>query len=100
VKQSLIAVLLFSAFTFSQDFSKPSVSVKVLPPEAIPVGSCKEDLFGYLGVPRNGKTETQLTDEQLGEYIRVRLSQGYSVVLYPQASGKIFAIATCESDKH
>jgi hypothetical protein len=75
------------------------VSIKELPPEAIPIGTCQEDLSGPLFVIKNGKEETHLTDKQLGEYVRVRLSQGYSVSLYPQVSGNIFAIATCESSK-
>ena len=71
-----------------------------MPPEPIPHGTCKEDLSGYIGITKNGKEEIHLTDKQIGEYVRMRLSQGYSIALYPQVSGKIFSIATCESIKH
>jgi hypothetical protein len=100
MRQGVIALLLlFSSLTFSQDLSKLHISVKELPPEPFPVGTCKADESGYLGITKAKKEETRLTDKQLGEYVRVRLSQGYSVALYPQVSGKVFAIATCESAK-
>ena len=92
-----VLFLLLSSITFSQE--KTRVTVNELPPEPFPVGTCKQDVSGYIGIVKNGKEETRLTDTQLGEYVRVRLSQGYSVALYPQVSGKIFAIATCESLK-
>ena len=99
MKKVAAAILLFASLTFSQDI-KPQVSVKEMPPEPIPAGTCKEDLSGYIGITKHAKEETRPTDKQLGEYVRVRLSQGYSVALYPQVSGKIFAIAKCESSEH
>jgi hypothetical protein len=84
----------------AQTSSFPAVTVKELPPEAIPSGPCTESQAGYLGFTKAGKEKTRLTDKQIGEYVRVRLSQGYSVSLYPQVSGKIYAVATCESSKH
>jgi hypothetical protein len=100
MRQSVIVLLLLlSSLTFSQDFSKLQVSVKELPPEPFPVGTCKQDLSGYIGIVKDGKEETNLTDKQLGEYVRMRLAQGYSVTLYPQASGRTYAIATCHSGK-
>jgi hypothetical protein len=84
----------------AQSDIRPTITVKPLPPESIPTGTCTSDLIGYIGILKDGKAQTNLTDKQLGEYVRVRLSEGYSVTLYPQASGKIFAIATCESAKH
>lgn len=95
--QRLLAIALLSAACFSQ--SPLTITVKELPPEPFPSGTCTTDRSGYIGITNNGKEETRLTDAQLGEYVRVRLSQGYSVALYPQISGKIFAIATCESVK-
>jgi hypothetical protein len=101
MRQGVIALLLlFSSLTFGQESKQPHVSIKELLPESIPAGTCKDDASGFLTVTKNGKTETHLTDKQLGEYVRVRLSQGYTVTLYPQASGDIFVFATCESAKH
>jgi hypothetical protein len=93
------ACVLLCALTQDSNHPRPTVTVKELPPEAIPVGTCREDASGPLFVINNGKEDYHLTDRQLGEYVRVRLSQGYSVSLYPQVSGKIFAIATCESNR-
>jgi hypothetical protein len=71
------------------------LSVRELPPEDIPTGTCTESDSGYLGVARDKKERTQLTDQEIGEYVRKSLAQGYSLTLYPQASGKIFAVANC-----
>lgn len=99
-----VKVLALVVFIVGLALARPqlqtSVTVKELPPEAIPAGTCKEDQTGYLGITKNGKEETRLTDQEIGEYVRVRLSQGYSVSLYPQVSGRIFAISQCESIKH
>lgn len=100
LKKLLSALFLLSAISFSQNFTPPQISVRELPPEPFPAGSCTTDRVGYLGISRDGKDDnTHLTDSQIGEYVRIRLSQGYSVTLYPQASGKIFAMAKCESAK-
>lgn len=77
-----------------------TVTVTELPPEAIPVGTCTESRSGYLGTEKNGRENTKLSDKQIGEYVRKRLNEGYSVSLYPQSSGRIFSIATCPSRKH
>jgi hypothetical protein len=74
----------------------PTISVSELPPEAIPVGTCGQSISGYLGIVGKDKKErTKLTDQEIGEYVQKKLTQGYSVSLYPQASGKIFAVETC-----
>jgi hypothetical protein len=100
MRRLILLLLLFSSLTFSQDINKPQASVKELPPEAIPSGTCKGDMSGYLGIDSGEKVnETKFSDEQIGEYVRIRLSQGYSVSLYPQASGKIYAICICHTPK-
>lgn len=77
-----------------------TVTVSELPPETIPEGTCTQSTSGYLGIVGKDKTErTKITDREIGEYVRKRLAEGYSVVLYPQASGKIFTRQTCESLK-
>jgi hypothetical protein len=77
-----------------------SGSVKELPPEAIPTGICVQSTSGYLGIVEKDKTErTKLTDQEIGEYVRKRLAEGYSIALYPQASGKMFTVETCHSTK-
>ena len=77
-----------------------NVSVRELPPEDIPVGTCTQSESGFLGVVEKDRTErTKLTDQEIGEYVRKSLAQGYSVALYPQTSGRIFTSATCHSAK-
>ena len=77
-----------------------TVTVTELPPEAIPTGTCSASTSGYLGiVGRDKKERTKLTDQEIGEYVRKSLAQGYSVALYPQVSGKIFTQETCHPAK-
>jgi len=80
--------------------SQPAITVKELPPEAIQTGTCTESTSGFLGVIGKDKKErTKLTPQEVGEYVTKRLSEGYSVTLYPQASGRIFVTADCHSSK-
>jgi hypothetical protein len=74
------------------------ISVRELPPEPFPTASCtqSESGSGYLRL-EGDSTGRNLSKEQIGGYVLSRLGQGYSVTLYPQASGRIFAITTCES---
>ena len=75
-----------------------TISVTEVPPEAIPVGSCTEYKSGLLVIDKKRKVKDRdFNDKEIGEYVRVRLSQGYSLTLYPQASGKIYAIANCHT---
>lgn len=94
-----ILILAVAMIAGAGEPQQTSIHVRELPPEPFPVGTCKEDTSGYIGINKLGKETTHLTDKQLGEYVRVRLSQGYSVTLYPQVSGKIFADASCLSVK-
>ena len=78
-----------------------NITVKEGPPEAIPTGACTPRSGGYLGIVKKDGTErTALTDQEIGEYVRKTLAQGYSISLYPQASGKTYVIETCHSNKH
>jgi hypothetical protein len=79
--------------------AQTSVNVTELPPEPFPVGTCTQsESGGYLGIVEKDKTErTKLTDQEIGAYVRKKLAEGYSVTLYPQASGKVFTSATCHS---
>jgi hypothetical protein len=97
VKIQLAILLLLSSLTFSQESKLPKVSEVVeLPPETIPTGTCKESYSGYLEIPVHGKVKnTNLTSQQIGDYVKKRLSEGYSLSLYPQASGRLFIIETC-----
>jgi hypothetical protein len=99
VKISLAVVLLLSSLAFSQE-PKPTVSITQLPPEPIPAGACTQSDAGYLGIVEKDKSErTKLTDQEIGEYVRKSLAKGYSVALYPQASGKLFTVQTCHPTK-
>jgi hypothetical protein len=82
--------------------SQPQTTATVteLPPEAIPAGTCTQSTSGYLGIAGADKKErTKLTDQEIGEYVRKRLAEGYSIALYPQASGKMFTVQTCHPAK-
>jgi hypothetical protein len=101
VKSSLAIVLLLSSLTFSQESKLPrNVSATELPPEPIPAGTCKESYSGYMEIKDHGKTKnTNLTSQQIGGYVKKRLDEGYSLALYPQASGRLFLIETCQLKK-
>ena len=100
MKFPILILLLLPALAFPQEYKMPKISVSELPPEAIPTGTCTQSNAGYLGIVQKDKTErTTLTDREIGEYIRKKLAEGYSVMLYPQASGKIFTFQTCHSAK-
>ncbi len=78
----------------------PTISVSELLPESIPAGTCTQSTSGYVGiVEKDGRERTQLTDQEIGEYVRKRLAEGYSLALYPQASGKMFSVETCHPAK-
>jgi hypothetical protein len=75
------------------------ISVREVPPEPFPAGSCTQSNSGsgYLHLEGDSKEPYKLSKEQIGEYVLSRLGQGYSVTLYPQTSGRIFSVTTCES---
>jgi hypothetical protein len=97
VKTLLVVLLLMSfVLAFSQEPKLPKVSVSELPPEPIPAGTCKESYSGYLEIPDHGKGKnTNLSSQEIGDYVKKRLSEGYSLALYPQASGRLFIVETC-----
>ena len=72
-----------------------NISVRELPPEPIPHGTCTKGHGGYLGIESSGRFK--LTEEEIGAYVVQHLKEGYSLELYPQVSGRIFSIATCQS---
>ena len=95
---AIAATLAVSAI--AQNNGYPTFNIEELPPEAIPAGTCKDGTSGYLGIVGKAKKErTKLTDQEIGEYVRKRLAEGYSVALYPQASGKMFTVETCHPTK-
>ena len=92
----LAVLLLVSTHVLPQESKPTKVSVSELPPEAFPPATCKESYSGYLEVRERGKTKDKnLTPQQVGEYVKKRLSDGYSLSLFPQASGRFFVIETC-----
>lgn len=101
MRQIALVVVLVSSLTFSQDLNKLHISVNELPPEAIPAGTCKNSYSGYLEVQEHGKPkDVDLAAQQIGDYVKKRLSEGYSLSLYPQTSGRLFIIETCQTEKH
>jgi hypothetical protein len=92
----LLCTIAMAAAPAEGAYRQTTVAVTELPPEVIPVGTCTESTSGFLGVVEKDKKErTNLTAEEIGKYVTKSLAQGYSVTLYPQASGKIFTVATC-----
>ena len=95
---TITAILVVAAI--AQNKTGSTVSVSEIPPEAIPAGTCTQSSSGYLGIVEKDKKErTKLTDQEIGEYVRKRLAGGYSITLYPQASGKMFTFETCHPAK-
>jgi|SRR5579864_3028999 len=73
---------------------KPSMSVRILPSEEIPRGTCQHPTSGYLGDFQTGRT-TSLSKAEIGEYVLSMISQGYVLTLYPQPRQRIFVFADC-----
>jgi hypothetical protein len=93
---SFVVVVLLSSWLLSQEPKLPHVSVSEVPPEPFPAGTCKESYSGYLEVKEHGKSkDANLSGQQIGDYVKRRLGEGYSLALYPQASGRLFVIETC-----
>ncbi|MGB8523252.1 MAG: hypothetical protein WCD43_09810 [Candidatus Acidiferrales bacterium] len=42
--------------------------------------------------------DTNLTSQQIGSYVKQRLSEGYVLSLYPQTSGRVFVIESCSAN--
>lgn len=79
--------------------SLPKVSVSELPPEPIPSATCKQSYSGYLEIDKRRKVkDTNLTSQQIGSYVKQRLSEGYVLSLYPQTSGRLFVIESCSAN--
>jgi hypothetical protein len=103
VKKVLFAVLLLcSPLIFSQESRLPEkISVTELPPEPVSAGTCQKSYSGYLEIADHKKDKKiNFSSEQIGDYVKKRLAEGYSLSLYPQASGRLFIIETCESKKN
>lgn len=80
------------------EVSPPKVSVSELPPEPIPPAICKQSYSGYLEIAKHRKVkDTNLTSQQIGNYVKQRLSEGYILSLYPQTSGRLFVIESCSA---
>jgi hypothetical protein len=101
VKTSLAILLLLSSLVFSQKPKWPqNISVAELPPEPIPAGTCQKSYSGYLEVQEHGRAkDLNLSSQQIGDYVKKRLSEGYSLSMYPQASGRLFVIETCAAQR-
>jgi hypothetical protein len=89
-----------SLFAQSSQQLPSTVTVTELPPEPIPAGTCKNSYSGYLELSEHGKPKKiNFTSQQIGDYVKKRLGEGYSLSLYPQASGRLFVIEDCETTK-
>jgi hypothetical protein len=96
----LILIVVISVAAVAGDQLQTTISIKALPPEAIPVGTCTSSTASYLVIGKGNKpSDFKLSDKQIGEYARIRMAQGYSVELYPQDRGKIYVVATCHATK-
>lgn len=94
----LSAVLAVTAIAQTENHA--TATIKEMPPESFPLGICTASMSGFLGVVgADGKERTKLTPQEIGDYVSKRLSEGYSVELHPQVSGRIFVTADCHSAK-
>jgi hypothetical protein len=95
-KVPISILLLLSSFVLAQEPKPAKISVNELPPEPFPDATCKQSYSGYLEVREHGKAKNvNLTPQEIGDYVKKRLSEGYSLSLYPQISGRFFIIETC-----
>ena len=94
----LSAVL--AVVAIAQTDNRSTITVQAVPPEPVPVGTCTSSTASYL-VSGSGdkRSDFKLSDRQIGEYVRIRMAQGYSLALYPQTSGKIYVVATCPAKR-
>jgi hypothetical protein len=90
--------VLTSLTAFSQETSKPALSIKLLPPNAVPAGTCKEDEYGYLDTSKGDNKWVPYTPLQIGGYLADRAKQGFVVTVYPQPNGRLWVAATCHRD--
>jgi hypothetical protein len=98
---TLLAFWLLAQTTPQQSNSRiPTPSVVESPPESIPGGTCNESYSGYLEITQDGLVKkTNLTAQEIGDYVKKRLSEGYSLSMYAQVSGRLFVIENCHA-KH
>jgi hypothetical protein len=83
-------LLLASAQT--QQAEKPQiVGIGVTPTDGVSPGPCKASTAGYLEI--GGRTE--LTEAEIGGYVKTALHDGYTVTIYPPAKRGIFVNAAC-----
>lgn len=77
----------------AQQLKKPSItSIRAMPGEPIPKGTCSYATSGYLEM--DGSRE--FTDADLGKLIAPALRQGYVITLYPPIPGHgIYAFQDC-----
>ena len=91
----MIVLLLAGMILMAQS---ATIHVRELPPEPIPPGgNCTPSHSGYLGVEERISNRFALEPSEIGRYVLSRINQGYSLTLYPQASGRMFAMAQCEA---
>ena len=99
-----LLLLAIAATAANQDKSAvqfpASIKVAEMPPEEIPSGTCENSYSGYLEIAEHGRLKNKdFTAQQIGDYVKKRLSEGYSLSLYPQISGRVFSIQTCQIKK-
>jgi hypothetical protein len=97
---ALTAALFFSALANGQKSGgtrpeKPSVMVKIGPPEAVPIGACKQNRSGYLEHADTHNRLTPYTPVEIQKYLAERIGEGYVVSFYPQPHGKLWVEAVC-----
>jgi len=90
---------LLLVFSLGEPHSR--VTITELPPEQVPAGTCVAGNAGFLGVvERDDHERTDLTNAEIGGWVKNKLKEGYSVMLYPQKSGRIYSITKCEATQH
>jgi hypothetical protein len=81
-----------SVLLFSQQASKPKITIAGTPSEPIAVGTCTSSTFGY--VELNGR-RNGFTDAEFGNAMIAALHQGYVITVYPPTKSGIFVNQEC-----
>jgi hypothetical protein len=83
IKIVICAGVLALAISAQQDVR---ISVRELPPEPIPLGTCTQSHSGYLGVEQRVNGHFDISKEEIGEYVLSGIHQGLTTRRAPGGS--------------
>ena len=87
------ALVVTPASSVPQQTTKPTIaSISGVPSEPMPTtGNCTSSTSGYLELHRR----TELTEAEIGKFVRSSLQNGYVVTIYPRTKSGIFVNMEC-----